>query len=154
MVSTIASSAAGSPSSFWSASSLLVTRDGARILVADALDHRVRVIDTATRAVTTLVGTGKAQDIDGVGIFASISGPCGLAFDEANPEPESRVFIAARRSIRCLTFATGTFFVVGLCRSLLHSRMLRRRRSDHGASTAEWCDGHHLASARTLAIGG
>ncbi len=116
MVSTIAGSTPASPldgigakAGFRCASSLLVTRDGARILVADAHDNRVRVIDTATRAVTTLVGTGKAEHSDGVGVFASISVPCSLAFDEASHEPESRAFIAARQSIRCLTFAIGAF---------------------------------------------
>ncbi len=117
----------GPAAAFHLPSGLLVTSDGALILVADYLNQRIRMIHTTTRAVTTVVGNGSDIAFDGselhafklalamgAGARAPIAHPSTMAFDECCAEPESRVFIACGEGVLCLTLAAGT------CVSCMH----------------------------------
>ena len=64
-VSTLAGSgsnafadATGTAASFNEPKGVAISPDGATLYVADALNHGVRVVDVATRVVTTLAGSG------------------------------------------------------------------------------------------------
>jgi YVTN family beta-propeller protein len=101
---------------------LMVTRNSARIYVADAGNNRIRMIDTATRTVTTIVGSGEPRDGDGVDLSASINGPQYMTFDWSSSEPESRVYVTTVEGIRCLTLSAGT------CQLILNPRGGKRGR--------------------------
>jgi hypothetical protein len=112
----------GSTAAFCAPLGLLMTRDGSQILVADSDNHRIRKINVATRSVTTIAGNGSAKDTDGSALTASVDFPYFMAFDEGSAEPESRVYISAAYSVRCLTLAAGLSPVV--FSSHLHSEPL------------------------------
>ena len=48
----------GAAAQFNSPSGVTITPDGATLLVADQHNHSIRKVDLATRAVTTLAGSG------------------------------------------------------------------------------------------------
>ena len=52
---------------------------GSALYVADYANHRVRVVDASTGYVSTLVGSGVAQSVDGAGTGASFYYPVGVA---------------------------------------------------------------------------
>jgi DNA-binding beta-propeller fold protein YncE len=70
----------GPPASarFQEPSGLAVDPSG-NLLVADTLNHGVRVIDATTLWTTTLAGTGLYGDADGTAVTASLAGPRGVA---------------------------------------------------------------------------
>jgi YVTN family beta-propeller protein len=105
-------------------SGMLVTRDGSRIFVADTYNHRIRAIDTATRAVTTIVNRGTPVE-NGVGLSASPSFPFNMAFDECSAEPESRIYFTDNHSVCCLTLALGMPFAYGYACELASDRCHR-----------------------------
>ena len=80
----------------------MTLHDG-KLYVADADNHRVRVIDLATTQVTTLAGDGTAGFADGTGTGANFHRPIDLATDG------SYLYIAdeVNHRIRRLTIATG-----------------------------------------------
>ena len=53
--------------------------NGNTLYVADYSGHRIRAIDLASRAVTTIAGNGTAGYKDGMGIAAQFNKPAGLA---------------------------------------------------------------------------
>jgi len=57
----------------------VLTVDGSRVVVADSYNHKIKVLDAAAGAVTTLAGTGVAGFADGQGASAQFSEPAGLA---------------------------------------------------------------------------
>lgn len=58
---------------------LLLEGDGS-LLVAEERGHRVRRVELATGAMTTVVGTGQPGHVDGLVAQATLTGPKGLAF--------------------------------------------------------------------------
>ncbi|XP_059063416.1 protein SUPPRESSOR OF QUENCHING 1, chloroplastic isoform X2 [Cryptomeria japonica] len=48
------------------------------VYIADSYNHKIRVLDTVTRKVKTLAGTGNAGFKDGVAQFAQLSEPAGI----------------------------------------------------------------------------
>ncbi len=56
-----------------------VAWDGSRLLVADSYNHKVKVLDPATRAVRTLAGTGEPGHRDGPLAEAQFAEPGGIS---------------------------------------------------------------------------
>jgi DNA-binding beta-propeller fold protein YncE len=79
----------GSAASFYYPKGLAYSPDGSTIAVPDQWKHRVRLIDVATGAVTTIAGSGSVGDVDGTGSAASFNYPTGVAYfpDGAAPSP-------------------------------------------------------------------
>ena len=61
-----------------------IATDGTSLFVADSSNNRVRQIDIASTAVTTLAGDGSAGDQDGVGTAASFTSPQYVATDSSS----------------------------------------------------------------------
>jgi DNA-binding beta-propeller fold protein YncE len=78
---------------------------GGVLFVADWDYGVIRVINTATRAVSTLAGSGSVGTADGVGAGAYFQNPCGLAVDLSG----AYVFVTDRNIglLRRVTVATG-----------------------------------------------
>ena len=65
----------GTSASFQRAFGAELSQDGTILYVADAHNHRLRVIDIATSMVTTLAGSGTGTHQDGTGTAASFDNP-------------------------------------------------------------------------------
>lgn len=80
-----------------------VATDGTSLYVTDYAGGTIRKVSTATGAVTTLAGSGKAAEVDGVGTAASFNGPLGIAIVGSN------LYVADRdgATIRQVSIATG-----------------------------------------------
>jgi DNA-binding beta-propeller fold protein YncE len=52
-----------------------------RLYIADAANHRVRAVDVASGAVTTIAGTGAPGDLDGPSAAATFTDPSAIAVD-------------------------------------------------------------------------
>ncbi len=53
---------------------------GGLLYVADTYNNKIKKIDPATRACTTIIGTGKSGMEDGPAMHATLNEPCGLCF--------------------------------------------------------------------------
>jgi len=78
------SNATGTAARFAQPTGVAVSPDGSTLFVADFANHNIRQIDVATKAVTTLAGSGNAAFANGTGLAASFNGPIGLATDGTN----------------------------------------------------------------------
>ena len=78
--------------------------------VADSLNHRIRKITVADRAVATLAGDGTSGHRDGAGAQARFSHPCGVAMDGGG-----NVLVTERRGhrVRMVTPAGATSTLAG-----------------------------------------
>jgi sugar lactone lactonase YvrE len=65
----------GASAQFRSPAGVGVSRDGATVYVCDSGNHRIRAINAATGAVTTLAGNGTAGYFDGIGSLAMFNSP-------------------------------------------------------------------------------
>ena len=106
-----ADSKTGSEARFDCAIGVLCSRDGQRLLIADADNHCIRCVHIGSGAVTTLVGNQKRQNTDGKGAAASIHEPMCMAFDVRD---ESVVYITAERALRRLDLVTQELSTVRL----------------------------------------
>jgi hypothetical protein len=70
----------GSAASFYHPTGVAFSADGSTIAVADTYYHRVRLINVATGAVTTIAGSGSGAFADGTGSAASFNQPTGVAY--------------------------------------------------------------------------
>lgn len=50
---------------------------------ADHFTNKIQKVDRSTGKVTTIAGSGKAQDVDGIGTAASFNGPMSIVMDTA-----------------------------------------------------------------------
>jgi DNA-binding beta-propeller fold protein YncE len=95
----------GSAASFQYPSGVDFSPDGSTIAVADGIHHRVRLINVATGAVTTIAGSGSAAFADGTGSAASFNRPYGVAYS-----PDSSTIAVAdwwNHRVRLINVATG-----------------------------------------------
>jgi hypothetical protein len=86
-----------------------VWRSATNVLyVTDSLTPRIRVVNVATSAVSTLAGSGTASYADGNGILASFLSPRGIALDTA-PSP-TRLYVvesgAAGNRVRSVSLSS------------------------------------------------
>jgi serine/threonine protein kinase, bacterial len=86
-VSTLAGSGApgsvdgiGKSATFYNPTSVAVNQAGT-LYVADQTSNKIRKISPGG-TVTTVAGSGKAGSLDGTGVAASFSSPCGVAIDK------------------------------------------------------------------------
>jgi DNA-binding beta-propeller fold protein YncE len=95
----------GSAASFNHPAGLAYSADGSTIAVAEYGNQRVRLIDVATGAVTTLAGSGSAAFADGTGSAASFNNPYGLAYSADG----STIAVAdtSNQRVRLIDVATG-----------------------------------------------
>ncbi|HEY6872696.1 MAG TPA: hypothetical protein VI298_08230 [Geobacteraceae bacterium] len=108
-VSTIAgsTSASGAANGTGSAATFSspqgITMDGTSLYVADSGNNSIRKVVLATRAVTTLAGTGIAGSTNDTGTAASFNNPRGITTDGAN------LYVAdsGNNTIRKIVIATG-----------------------------------------------
>lgn len=79
--------------------------DGARLYIADILNHKIRVLDTRASMVSTLAGNGNTGSADGAGNVASFHDPNGVALSTDG----SLLYVAEwnSRKVRKVVTATG-----------------------------------------------
>ncbi|EOD25702.1 hypothetical protein EMIHUDRAFT_100655 [Emiliania huxleyi CCMP1516] len=85
--------------------SLAISSDGSALFVTDHGNNKIRRVQVATGAVTTLAGSGERGDADGVGGAAQFNSPAGLAASLDG----SALFVADlfNEKIRRVEVATG-----------------------------------------------
>jgi DNA-binding beta-propeller fold protein YncE len=75
---------AGAAASFFSPAGVAVVPSNGMIVVADQLNHRIRLVTYPGGVVTTLAGSGSAAFADGAGAAASFFSPAGVAVVPSN----------------------------------------------------------------------
>eukprot|EP00947_MAST-08B_sp_MAST-8B-sp1_P001450 g1450.t1 len=97
---------AGDSASFHNPRGLALSPDGELLFIADAGNHKIRIMNMNTGAVTTLAGSGEEGSEDGVGVAASFCHPSGLA---VSPDGK-QLFVADidGNKIRVVNVADGT----------------------------------------------
>ncbi|EOD08788.1 hypothetical protein EMIHUDRAFT_311940 [Emiliania huxleyi CCMP1516] len=95
----------GDAAEFCGPRGLAISPDGGALFVADSENHKIRRVEVATGAVTTISGSGEGGDADGVGDAAEFYDPRGIAI---SPDG-SALFVADHdnRKIRRVEVATG-----------------------------------------------
>ena len=89
---------------------IALSPDGGALLVTDIGNHKIRRVEVATGAVTTVVGSGTAGSADGVGGAAEFYRPAGIALS-----PDGSVLFVAdfsNHKIRRVEVATGAVTTV------------------------------------------
>ena len=86
---------------------------GGRVFIADTYNHKIKMLDPASRAVTTFAGTGQAGHTDGAGGRAQFFEPGGLSI------AGNKLYVADTnnhvvRTINLDTREVGTLVVEGL----------------------------------------
>ena len=104
-----ATDAVGIAASFNRPHALAISSVGMTLYVADDFNNKIRVVDVATRAVSTLAGSGVGGSSDGVGPFASFRQPNGLALSM----DDTTLYVSDRnnhkiRSVDVITGAVST----------------------------------------------
>jgi DNA-binding beta-propeller fold protein YncE len=96
---------ASSAASFYQPRGVSYSPDGSTLAVADGANARVRLIDVATGAVTTLAGSGSGAFADGTGSAASFWNP----YDVAYSPDGSTIAVAdtGNNGVRLIDVATG-----------------------------------------------
>ncbi|EOD14313.1 hypothetical protein EMIHUDRAFT_71960, partial [Emiliania huxleyi CCMP1516] len=95
----------GGTAQFANPCGVVISPDGSVLFVADMHNHKIRRVEVATGAVTTLAGSGTAGSADGVGGAAQFYRPTGVAI---SPDG-SALFVAdfSNHQIRRVEVATG-----------------------------------------------
>ncbi|EOD17200.1 hypothetical protein EMIHUDRAFT_44168, partial [Emiliania huxleyi CCMP1516] len=95
----------GDAAQFNAPADLAISPDGSALFVADSDSHKIRRVEVATGAVTTLAGSGEIGDADGVGGAAEFCCPWGVT---VSPDG-SALFVAdySSHKIRRVEVATG-----------------------------------------------
>ena len=96
----------GTAASFVTPEDIDISADGTTLYVADSQGARIRAIDIASAAVTTLAGNGVASVVDGSGTSASFADPSGLHVSSTS------IFVADHSALRSINIATGSVATV------------------------------------------
>ncbi len=101
---------------FSSIHGLLCHPNGRTLFVCDALNHRIRMVDIASRLVTTIAGDGKTETRDGTGLKCSLHSPQQIVFDRSlNVKPNSVLLITSGSGpIRRFNTETGVLTTLKL----------------------------------------
>ena len=75
---------------------MALAADGARVLICDQLNQRVRALDLASSTLTTFAGTGAEGETDGPGTAATFFYPTCVAAAAGHPAQGGAAFIADR----------------------------------------------------------
>jgi sugar lactone lactonase YvrE len=75
--------ATGTAAKFKAPTGLCISPDGTSLYVADYSGHRIRKINVATKAVTTIAGNGSLGSADGNGTATTFSYPTGVRINES-----------------------------------------------------------------------
>ena len=70
----------GAAATFNFPSGITYSPDGTTVLVADSYNHKIRKIDVASEAVTTLAGSGVQGSADGTGAAATFTKPWSITY--------------------------------------------------------------------------
>jgi serine/threonine-protein kinase len=99
----------GAAASFNQPTGIAFNSDATKIYIVEAGNHRVRVFTIATKAVTTLAGSGTAALTDGVGAAAAFNTPYGIALS-----PSGMLYVAdfGNNKARIVDPATGAVTTV------------------------------------------
>jgi len=100
----------GEAAEFHNPVGITISPDGSALFVADHDNNKIRRVEVATGAVTTLAGSGAQGSADGVGGAAEFSGPCGVAIS-----PDGGALFVAdpnNHKIRRVEVATGAVTTV------------------------------------------
>ncbi len=99
----------GAAAGFGVVSGLVCTMNSERLYATDSSDFgRIRMIDVATRTVTTIAGGGQLGSQDGIGLKAALLFPARLVFDRSSSvRPESVLYITEAFAIRKLVLDTA-----------------------------------------------
>ncbi len=98
----------GIRASFAGPRAVACSRDGTIAVVADSGNHRIRHIHVKTSRVTTVAGSDRACNRDGIGSEAGFNTPTGIVFDRSVNGDDSVVYITATEAIRRLDLDTRT----------------------------------------------
>ena len=69
----------GGAAQLYNPNGVAISPDGGALFVADEVNHKIRRVEVATGAVTTVAGSGTAGSADGVGGTAQFGYPSGVA---------------------------------------------------------------------------
>eukprot|EP00947_MAST-08B_sp_MAST-8B-sp1_P002354 g2354.t1 len=103
----------GAAASFQNPVGLALSLDGKQLFVSEEDGHKIRVVNVADGAVTTLAGSGESKSEDGVGAAASFSNPAGLALSPNGKQLfvadfESHIIRAMNVADRAVTTLAGS----------------------------------------------
>jgi DNA-binding beta-propeller fold protein YncE len=108
-----------------------VTVYAGRVFIADTYNHKIKMLDPASRQVTTFAGTGMAGHVDGPAKTAQFFEPGGLSVGPATGSGQGGVlYIAdtnnhAIRTIDLVTKQVGTLAITGLAPPVTWSYLRR-----------------------------
>jgi DNA-binding beta-propeller fold protein YncE len=90
------------------------------VFIADTYNHKIKMLDPATRQVTTFAGTGAAGHVDGPAMQARFFEPGGLSVAPSAGSGQAGVLYVAdtnNHAVRTIDLATrqvGTLTIEGL----------------------------------------
>ncbi|EOD33766.1 hypothetical protein EMIHUDRAFT_229266 [Emiliania huxleyi CCMP1516] len=93
----------GDAAEFFSPAGIAISPDGSALFVVDFHNDKIRRVELATGAVTTIAGSGNMGSADGVGDVAEFYNPCGIAI---SPDGGA-LFVVDNNKIRRVEVATG-----------------------------------------------
>ena len=120
-----------------------ISPDGSALFVADNGNHKIRRVEVATGAVTTLAGSGEEGGADGVGDAAQFKYPVGLAISADSTTLLVRMEGSAPRQV-CVASWLGLLCLAGYQRKIdMRGRKPYHSSGPSGAAGAPHipCDG-------------
>lgn len=100
----------GTAARFSSPREIALSSDGSFALIADSANSIIRRLDLASRAVTTIAGSGAVGSADGIGTAASFSSPWGIAMTA--DDSMALITDSGNYTIRKLVLASGVVSTV------------------------------------------